>query len=104
MRRKEKGKLLKYAIEGWFPDETGHNVLQGKQEWASGFLNEFVPSFNNECLLCARNCSELGDTATHNQAYKPLPAWILNCGILGVAFCVKMFGYFMPTWKSQDTL
>lgn len=69
-----------------------------------GFLNEFIPSFNNECLLCARNYSELGDTATHKQAYKSLPAWILNCGILGVAFCVKTYGYFMPTCKSQDTL
>lgn len=60
--------------EDRFPNKTDHNVLQDKREWADctrevlgSFLNEFVPPFNSDCLLCARNYLEPGDAATYKQ-------------------------------------
>lgn len=87
--------LPKYMMKDRFSHKTGHIMYYKTNKngqialgrFLADFLNEFIPSFNSKCLLCARNCSEAGDTAARKTGVNSCPggAWVV--GSRGYFFC-----------------
>lgn len=83
----KKGFHIKQVRMHYRINKSGHVALG---RFSVGFLNESVSSFNIECLLYARNYSEVGGTATYRTGLNPCLSSYLDCRIRGVTFSFLM--------------